>query len=237
VRLRAQIEGDRLDLDACVDATVELRAGRAPSPRVHQRRGWRRHDLAVLLLLDLSRSVAERRRGTDATVLALAREATTIVAEAMTRIGDTFAIHGFHSNGRHDITYYRFKNFNEPYDELTRARLAGMTADFSTRMGAALRHAGALLRARREERRLILILTDGAPRDVDVHDRRYLIFDARRAVAEQRRHGITSFCVSLAEDADDHVQSVFGQRDYFVLDDVRRLPARLPWVYARLIRG
>src|SRR4030095_14833148 len=75
-------ERARLDLDACVDATVELRAGRTPSPRVHQRRGWRRHDLAVLLLLDLSRSVAERRHGTDATVLALARDATAIVAEA-----------------------------------------------------------------------------------------------------------------------------------------------------------
>jgi Mg-chelatase subunit ChlD len=237
VRRRAQLDGDRLDIDACVDAMVELRAGRTPSPRVHQRRGRRRHDLAVLLLLDLSRSAAERRPGTDATVLELSRDATAIVAEAMVRLGDHFAIHGFHSNGRHDVAYYRFKNFDEPYDDVIRARLAVMTADFSTRMGAALRHAGALMRARREERRLILVLTDGAPHDVDIHDRRYLVLDAKRAVEEQRRSGITSFCVSLAPEADDHVAGIFGQRDYFILDDVRRLPARLPWVYSRLIRG
>jgi Mg-chelatase subunit ChlD len=237
VRLRAQLDGDRLDLDACVDAMVELRAGRTPSPRVHQRRGRRRDEFAVLLLLDLSRSAAERRPGTDATVLALARDATAIVAEAMIRLRDHFAIHGFHSNGRHDVAYYRFKNFDEPYDDVIRARLAGMTADFSTRIGAALRHAGSLLRARREDRRLILVLTDGQPHDVDIYDRRYLVLDAKRAVAELRRSGIRSFCVSLAQDADDHVPVVFGQRDYLVLDDVRGLPARLPWVYSRLSRG
>jgi len=234
---RAQLDGDRLDLDASIRATVDQRSGRAPDPRVHERQDRDERDLAALLLLDLSQSTTARVPGTDVTVLTLAREAAAVVADAMARIGDSFAIHGFHSDGRHEVAYYRFKEFDEPYDEPAQARLAGMAGQFSTRMGAAIRHAGSCLSARRAGRRLILLVTDGAPHDVDVYDRRYLVDDARRAVQEQTRRGIATFCLSLDPSADAYVRRIFGAGKYLVLDDVRRLPERLPWVYLDLTRS
>ena len=97
-RLRKQLEGDRLDLDACIAATLDLRSGRTPDPRVHQRLGRHQRDLAVLLLLDLSQSTNDWVPGAGSTVLNLAREATALVAHAMHDLGDSFAIHGFDSN-------------------------------------------------------------------------------------------------------------------------------------------
>ncbi len=234
VRLRKQLEGDKLDLDAAIAATVDLRSGRTPDPRVHQRQGKSSRDLAVLLLLDLSQSTNDFVPSAGTTVLNLAREATALVADAMDKIGDSFAIHGFDSNGRHEIEYYRFKDFEDPYGELARARLAGMTGQLSTRMGTALRHAGQFLKFRRVARKLILLVTDGEPHDIDVHDRKYLVFDAKHAVEEQTRAGIATFCISLDPGADEYVTRIFGARNYLVLDHLRRLPEKLPLLYMRL---
>ncbi len=233
-RLKKQFEGDRLDLDACIGATIDLRTGRAPDPRVHQRLGRNSRDLAVLVLLDLSQSTNDWVPAAGTSVLNLAREATALVAHAMDDLGDNFAIHGFDSNGRHEIEYYRFKDFDQPYDEQARARLAGMKGQLSTRMGTALRHAGHFLRQRRAAHRLILLLTDGEPHDIDVHDRQYLIFDTKRAVEDQRRYGIATFCLSLDPAADEYVTRIFGARNFMVLDHLRRLPEKLPALYLRL---
>jgi hypothetical protein len=235
-RLRRQLDGDRLDLDACIDATVDLRVGRTPDPRVHQRLGRNSRDLAVLVLLDLSQSTNDWVPSAGTSVLNLAREATALVAHAMDQLGDDFAIHGFDSNGRHEVEYYRFKDFDEPYGELARARLAGMRGQLSTRMGTALRHAGRFLRTRHCAHRLILLITDGEPHDIDVHDKQYLMFDAKRAVEDQRRHGVSTFCLSLDPAADQYVTRIFGARNYLVLDQLRRLPEKLPALYLRLTR-
>ena len=232
-RLRRQVEGNDLDLDACIAAMADLRAGRTPTPYVYRRPGPTRRDLAVLWLLDLSRSTNQFVASAGTTVLALAREATAVVAEAIDTTGDSFAVHGFDSSGREDIGYYRFKDFDEPYTEAPRARLAAMTGSRSTRMGAALRHAGHLLGRRRAARKLIVLVTDGAPHDIDVHDRSYLVLDAKRAVEEQRRTGIATFCVSLDPGADRYVTRIFGAGNYLVLDHLRRLPEKLALVYLR----
>jgi nitric oxide reductase NorD protein len=234
VRLKKQLEGDRLDLDACIDATIDLRSRIPPDPRVHAILGRQQRDLSVLVLLDLSQSTNDMISDGSATVLNLAREATVLLADAMARIGDSFAIHGFSSNGRHDVGYFRFKDFDRPYGELSRARLAGMTGQLSTRMGTALRHAGSFLQDRRAHKKLILLVTDGEPSDIDVHDAQYLVLDAKKAVEENNRHGIFTYCMSLDPKADRYVSRIFGMRNYMVLDHIRRLPEKLPMVYMRV---
>ena len=233
-RQKKQLEGDRLDIDACIGATLDIRSGRVPDPRVHQRLARNSRDLAVLLLLDLSQSTNDWVPSAQSTVLNLAKEASVLVAHAMDKLGDKFAIHGFDSNGRHDVEYYRFKEFDESYGEDARARLAGMKGQLSTRMGTALRHAGHFLRNRRAAHKLILLLTDGEPHDIDVHDKQYLVLDTKRAVDDQRRHGIATFCMSLDRKADEYVARIFGNRNYLVLDQLRRLPEKLPALYLRL---
>ncbi len=234
VRLKKRLEGERLDLDACIDATIDMRTGIPPDPRVHQTIGRQQRDLSVLVLLDLSKSTNDVIQNAGTTVLNLAREATVLLADAMARIGDQFAIHGFSSNSRHDVGYYRFKDFDRPYGALQKARLAGMTAHLSTRMGTALRHAGHFLHERKCHKKLIVLITDGEPSDIDVHDRKYLVIDAKKAVEENNRHGIFTFCMSLDPKADSYVKRIFGMRNYFVVDHIQRLPEKLPLLYIRV---
>jgi hypothetical protein len=234
VRLKKRLDGDRLDLDACINATIDLRTQVPPDPRVHAILGRQQRDLSVLVLLDLSQSTNDLVANAGTTVLNLAREATVLLADAMDRIGDSFAIHGFCSNGRHDIGYFRFKDFDRPYGDLAKSRLAGMSGQLSTRMGTALRHAGTFLQDRRAHKKLILLVTDGEPSDIDVHDGQYLVFDAKKAVEENSRHGIFTYCMSLDPKADRYVSRIFGMRNYMVLDQLRRLPEKLPMLYMRV---
>jgi nitric oxide reductase activation protein len=103
-------------------------------------------------------------------------------------------------------------------------------------MGAAIRHAGHYLSHRQSDKRILLILTDGEPADIDVTDGTYLHADAKKAVEELAAKGLTTFCVSLDPRADDYVRHIFGNGRYMVLDRIERLPERLPALYLALTR-
>ena len=142
LRLRRQPEGERLDLDACIGAAVARRGGDTPDPRVYMTLERRHRDLSALVLLDVSHSTNDIVRGSGGSVLALERAAAVLVAHAMAGLGDPFALHAFCSNGREEVRYIRVKDFDGPYDGLAKRRLAGLEGALSTRIGAAIRHAG-----------------------------------------------------------------------------------------------
>ncbi|MBK5933923.1 hypothetical protein C8N32_10429 [Rhodovulum imhoffii] len=235
-RIRKLEEGDDLDLNAALEALTDIRMGRQPDPRVMLRTVRKTRDIAVMALLDLSESTNDPAAGQDQTVLDLTRSATVLLAEAIHTVGDAFALHGFCSDGRHNVFYQRYKDFDQKWDEMPKARLAGMQGQLSTRMGAAIRHAGYHLGQVSAAKKLMLVLTDGAPADIDVRDPQYLRQDARAAVQEVARNGVIPFCLTLDPRADSYVSQIFGPRNYLILDNVERLPERLPQLYTGLTR-
>lgn len=192
--------------------------------------------MAALVLLDSSASTADPLPATGGSVLDLAREAALLTTLTLTRAGDRCAIHAFNSNGRHEVRYARALDFGEPLDNAALARLAGVHSRLSTRMGAALRHASQQLAVLPQRKRLLLLITDGEPHDIDIHDRRYLIEDTRRAVLEAGRLGLAVFCVTLDPAADAYVKAIFGTANYRVLDRIESLAQVLPAIVLRLTR-
>ncbi len=233
-RIRHVEDGDEIDVNAAVRAMIDIRMGQQPDPRIMMRHRRTLRDLAVMVLLDMSESTNDKVRGHDYTVMELTRAATVLFADALDRIGDPFAIHGFCSDGRHDVHYHRFKDFDQPYGDLVKARLAGMTGHLSTRMGAALRHAGHYLAQQPKSKRVLFIVTDGEPADNDERDPQYLRHDTKHAVEELARQGITVYALSLDPHADQYVSRIFGVKNFTVIDQVERLPEKLPMLYMSL---
>jgi nitric oxide reductase NorD protein len=234
VRLRRQAQGDQLDLDAAIDAVIDRRLGRTPDPRVYARMERRFRDLAVLVLLDVSHSTNDVIPRIRRSVLDLEREAALLLAHAMAGLGDPFAMRAFCSDGRSDVRYYRIKDFDAPFDAGTKRRLAGLSARYSTRIGAALRHAGHELMQRPAYRHLLLVISDGEPSDTDVGDRRYLVEDARRAVLSLSHRGVDVFCVGLDAGGDNYLARIFGRQNVLQIDRIEKLPERLSLLYFRL---
>ena len=245
VRIRYQEEGSDLDLDVAISSLIDYRSGTTPDPRINMSHRTDGRSIDVLLLLDLSESLNQKvpegthRAGAGGTagqtVLELSQEAVSLLAWAIDHLGDAYAIAGFHSNTRHEVRYQHIKGFSERWDDTVKARLAAMQAGWSTRMGAALRHAGHYLEHRRADKKILLLLTDGEPADIDVTEPDHLRSDARKAVEELAAKGVTSFCLSLDPRADEYVRDIFGKR-WRVLDRIERLPETLPSLYMELTR-
>ena len=235
VRIRYQEDGTDLDLDTALRSLIDFRSGATPDPRINLSHRTNGRNISVTLLLDLSESLKDKLAGSGQTILELSQEAVALLAWAIERLGDPFAIAGFRSNTRHEVRYQHIKGCSEHWDDTVKARLAAIEPAWSTRMGAALRHAGNHLARRHADKKILLVLTDGAPADIDVDDPDYLRADARKAVDELSAKGVAAFCLSLDPHADDYVRDIFGQR-FRVLDRIERLPETLPQLYMQLTR-
>lgn len=235
VRIRYQEEGSELDLDIAIRSLIDFKSGAQPDSRINMSHKNDGRSIAVTLLLDLSASLAEVPAGCEQSKLELSQEAVSLLAWAIEQMGDKFAVAGFHSNTRHEVRYLHIKGYSEHWGEDVMARLAAMEAGFSTRMGAAMRHAGHYLAHQQADKKLLLILTDGEPADIDVKDDRLLIDDARIAVRELDQKGIYTYCINLDPKADEYVADIFGNH-YTVIDNIARLPERLPQLFMSLTK-
>lgn len=235
-RIRKLEDGDEIDINAAIASFIDIRLGNQPDPRIMMRSVRKVRDFSILVLLDLSESTNETVQGQEYSVRELTQQACVLLADAIDKVGDAFAIHGFCSDGRHDVEYYRFKDFDQQWDDVPKSKLAGMTGQLSTRMGAAVRHAGHHLHLQRSAKRLLIVITDGEPADVDVRDPQYLRADTKKAVEEIAKLGVTTYCMSLDPRADNYVSRIFGQNNFMVVDHVQRLPEKLPLLYAGLTR-
>ena len=233
-RVRGQTEGDDIDLDAWIRYQAD-QGPRSSTPPVFQRRVRTERSLATVLLADLSLSTDAHVNDTTR-VIEVIRDALYVFGEALHACGDPFAMLGFSSVRRTKVRINHLKNFDEAWDKACIARIHAIRPGYYTRMGAAIRHATAQLSQRGEHQRLLLILTDGKPNDLDVYEGRYGLEDTRQAVREARQAGLTPFCVTIDADAHDYLPHLFGSQGYALVHRPQDLVRRLAGAYAGLTR-
>ncbi len=233
--LKAQADGSELDLDAVVRAATDRACGHHPSEQLYLSLERRERDLACLALADLSLST-DAWVSDSARVIDVIRDALLLFGEALSATGDRFALCGFSSVKRGNVRFHYFKHFNERFDNRARGRVIAIRPGYYTRLGAAIRRATALLDAQSAARRILLILSDGKPNDLDLYDGRYGIEDTRMAVIEARRHGLVPFCVTIDREGASYLPHIFGPAGFAVIRKAAELPARLPLFYAQITR-
>jgi len=229
-------DGDMLDLDAWVRHQAGLRTdGPAPEPRVYARAQCSERSLATLLLADLSLST-DAHVNNSQRVVDVIRDALYVMGEALQGSGDAFAMLGFSSVRRAHVRLQHLKGFDEPWNCAVHNRVGAIKPGYYTRMGAAIRAATRRLAERGERQRLLLLLTDGKPNDLDVYEGRWGLEDTRHAVLEARAAGLTPFCLSIDEEAQDYLPHLFGPRGWAQLRRPTELPTRLAQLHAQLTR-
>ncbi len=233
--LKSQPDGQELDVDACVRNHADRNSGHTPEAGGYLAQARCERDLACLLLADLSMStdapISDTHRIVD-----VIRDSLLLFSEALTATGDRFGIYGFSSLRRQNIRFHLLKDFNGRYDAAARARILAIKPGFYTRMGAAIRQSADILVEQPASRRLLLIITDGKPNDLDIYDSRYGIEDTRMAVHQARRMGLTPFCVTIDSEAGAYLPYLFGPAGFCVIRKPEELPRRLPLLYVQLTR-
>ena len=229
----AQPDGEELDLDAALRARADLIATGRGSDRIWRAARQQGRDLAVSILMDVSRSTESAVEGRA--VIDVAREALTALAFGLEACGDDFAVNAFSSLRRNRVFFLRCKRFGEPMSAAVEARINGLRPGFYTRLGAAIRQATAELAEQTRRRRLLLVITDGKPNDLDHYEGRHGIEDSRMAIREARRAGDAAFGVAIDAQGKSYLSRIFGRGGYAVIPHPDRLTAALPEIYRHLV--
>ncbi|NNJ96519.1 MAG: VWA domain-containing protein [Gammaproteobacteria bacterium] len=232
--LRAQSEGQDIDLDAYQRFFTDRKAGLCVSASNLYRdvRSGDR-DLSCLLLADLSLST-DTWINDDHRIIDVIKDSLFLFAECLHATGDRFSLYGFSTRKRDPIRIHAIKDFDEAYGAEVRGRINVIRPGYYTRLGAGIRYATQALLKQGSGTRLLLVLTDGKPNDLDQYEGRYGIEDTRQAVIAARQLGLFPFCVTIDRKGNDYLPYLFGKSDYAVIRDPRQLPRELPRLYALL---
>ena len=235
IRLDRQIDGSEIDISAYVVAAADLRAGASVNGDLYVSLRPARRELAVALLVDISAST-DAWVSADRRIVDVEKEALVVVCEALDALGDRYGVFAFSGESAADVSVVTLKAFDEQVGLTVQRRIAALDADRYTRLGAPIRHVTAALCRQATPRRLLLILSDGKPNDVDLYEGRYGVEDSRRAVAEARRQGVAVFCLTVDREAPRYAGRLFGQTGFAVLHRVDQLPSVLIEVLRQLVR-
>jgi nitric oxide reductase NorD protein len=209
-----------------------LQADGTSSDRIYQSLRQIDRDLSVCFLLDTSRST-EASVG-DSTVLDIARESLVALAGGIDASGDRLGIWGFSSLRRDRVFLKKCKSFDAPMSAEVTHKICGLSPCHYTRLGAAIRHATSQLEQESSTRKLLLVLTDGKPNDLDHYEGIHGIEDSHMAVREARRMGHTVHGIVIDQDGQDWFARIFGRAGFTLLPDPTRLTRALPQIYRSL---
>ena len=234
--LSRQTDGSELDLENYINFLTDRKHGHVNSdtPVYRDLRNETR-DLSCMLLADLSLST-DAHVNNSARVVDVIRDSLYLFSEALSVTGDRFALHGFSSRNRNHVRFYNIKGFDESYNDDARGYIDAIKPGYYTRMGSAIRYASQLLEKEATSQKLLLIITDGKPNDLDKYEGRYGIEDTRQAILEAEKKGLQPFCVTIDEKAEDYLPYLFGKNAYILIKNAEELPAKLPQLYLRLTR-
>ena len=236
VKLKKQQDGEELDLDSCIESVIEIKRGSTPSNNIYKKTKREGRDLLVSILVDISESTNDFIKNTNKTIFSSIIEATGILSEAISKTGDDFSLSTFCSNKREDVRYWKIKDFKDKLNQNHINKLESMKPGFSTRLGAAVRQAGDELVSKTNYRKLLLIISDGEPSDIDVEDNEYLIEDAKYAVRRLAYNGVDVFCVGVESESNKNLSRIFGNKNFVIIKSASELPKKLPLIYLTLSR-
>lgn len=233
--LRRQRNGAELDIDAVVEAAVDRRAGRALDDRLYVDVRPARRGIAIALVIDSSGST-EQQLSESERIVDVERVALFLAGEALDALGDLYAIYSFGGQGATNVKLSVIKDFSERMNSLVLERIGAIEPEGFTRLGAVIRHVTAQLAHESAGHRLLLLLSDGRPHDIEYQDR-YAIEDTRQAVFEARASGVFPYCLTVDAQASEYLPRLFGDAGHTVLRRPEQLPKALISVVNALLSG
>lgn len=229
---RRQKEGPEIDIDALVRAQTDVTAGVTPSSDIYALKKVYIRDLAVLILFDQSLStdswVCNRR------VLDVIKESIGVTGLIFEKFISSVMIAGVSSATRHHIDFKIYKNFEDHWDQFFK-EAPFIEPKGYTRLGPALRHATVCLKKINSKKKLLLVLTDGKPTDLDSYEGSRGIYDVKKAVMEAEQLGFDVVALTVEKETKAQFSKMFKR--FVVLQSPDNLPQELYKVLLKALRG
>lgn len=228
---RRQLQGDEYDLDAITDLYVDFYSKRTPSEKIYLSNRKKDKDLSILILLDISLSSDGYAAGNK--VIDVEKQVSIIFGEILNEFNVDFSINCFYSKTRNYSTYLGLKDFDEDWQR-SKYKIGAVEPSGYTRIGAALRHSGALLDKRNSKNKWVILISDGKPNDYDKYEGSYGINDVKQALRELNQRNINSYALAIEAQAKYYLPQMFGQNHYQILTTPVELLQSLVKLYERI---
>ncbi|HLD22667.1 MAG TPA: VWA domain-containing protein [Sulfuricurvum sp.] len=226
--------GDEINLDTWIDYKAQQNRSNHPQ-RFFETYERKMRDMSTLILADVSLST-EAGITQEIRVIDMIKDSLMVFSESLYRLQDRFAIYTFSSIKNSKVNFHIIKNFKENYNDIIRGRIDAIKPGYYTRLGAGIRESAKILEKQQSANKLLLILSDGKPNDVDRYDGRYGIEDTKKAIEEVKKKGITPFCITIDIEAKEYLPYLFGRNSYALIRDAKKLPKVLPEIYMNLTK-
>ncbi|MDQ7042706.1 MAG: VWA domain-containing protein [Sulfurimonas sp.] len=227
-------DGDELNIDTWIEyKSHQNRSGHHQKFYMSYEKKLR--DISTLILADVSLST-EAGITQEMRVIDIIKDTLIVFSESLEKLQDSFSIYTFSSLKNKNVRIEIIKNFKEKYSAFTRGRISAIKPGYYTRLGAAIREASKILSHQQTSNRLLLIISDGKPNDVDRYDGRYGIEDTKKAIHEAKKMGLTPFCITIDIEAKEYLPYLFGKNGYALIRDSKKLPTLLPQIYINLTK-
>lgn len=228
---RYQNQGDNFDIDAVTDMFVDIHAGKTPSEKIYFSDRKNDRDISILLLLDSSLSTDGYAAGNH--VIDVEKQVSILFGEILNEYGIDFSISSFHSKTRNFTSFFTIKGFDEKW-EASRNRIGAIEPNGFTRIGAAVRHAGAITAARQTKNKWVILISDGKPNDYDKYEGRYGIYDVKKALNELHENHVNAFALAIEAQAKYYLPQMFGKGQYQILTNPKEMITALIRLFTKI---
>lgn len=230
-QLHRQTQGNEFDIDAVTDLLVDIHSKRTPSERIYISNRKKEKDLSILLLLDISLSSDGYADGNR--VIDVEKEVSILFGEILNEFNIDFSINCFYSKTRNYSSYMTLKGFDEDWNK-AKYKIGAIEPQGYTRIGAALRHSGAMLDKRSTKNKWVILISDGKPNDFDKYEGKYGINDVRQALRELHERQIKSYALAIEKEAKYYLPQMFGQGNHQILTTPRELLQSMVKLYEKI---
>lgn len=227
-------EGDFLNIDACIENTISAKTGGEINGKIYDQIGKNPLDSSLMILLDISKSTEKVIPELNKKIIDLEFDACSILSHSLQLNDQKFAISAFCSNTKDEIRYFKIKNFDEKYSKITEEKLANLKSEYSTRLGAAIRYSYKELEKVSSHRKLLIVLSDGEPSDIDVKDKNYLVEDAKKSVTIAKSKSIDVFCFGMEDKNSPYLNRIFGKKNSIRIENLNNLHHKIAKIYFKL---
>ena len=228
---RRQSQGEEFDIDALTDLYIDVHSGHTPSENIYLSKRKKEKDLSLLLLLDIS--LSSDSYAADNRVIDVEKQVSILFGKILDEFNIDFSINCFYSKTRNHSSYISIKDFDDDWNK-TKFRVGAVEPSGYTRIGAALRHSGALLDKRTTKNKWIILISDGKPNDYDKYEGKYGINDVKQALRELNERQINSYALAIEAQAKYYLPQMFGQNHYQILTTPVELLQSLVKLYEKI---
>ncbi len=231
---KRQKQGEEFDLDALLDRNIDILAGKSPDENIFYTKRKTEKDISILLLLDIS--LSSDGYALNNRIIDVEKDVSILFGEILNEFNIDFAIDCFYSKTRNYASYISLKEFDEPWST-GKDKIGGIEPIGYTRIGTALRHAGARISARDTSKKWVILISDGKPNDYDKYEGKYGVQDVKQALRELNEKNVQSYALAIEAQAKYYLPQMFGKNHYQILSSPKNLIDSLVHLFVKIQHG